>query len=81
MLTVDYGHVPYLALILAASFGTYGLIKKRLGVPAVDGLLLESGVLALPALAYPGAAAGPRASRRSATCRPATPRWWSLSGR
>jgi chloramphenicol-sensitive protein RarD len=54
VLTVDYGHVPYLALTLAASFGTYGLIKKRLGVPAVDGLLVESGALALPALAYLG---------------------------
>jgi chloramphenicol-sensitive protein RarD len=29
VLTVDYGHLPYIALILAASFGTYGLIKKR----------------------------------------------------
>jgi chloramphenicol-sensitive protein RarD len=54
VLTVDYGHVPYLALTLAASFGTYGLIKKRLGVPAAEGLLLESGALALPALAYLG---------------------------
>jgi chloramphenicol-sensitive protein RarD len=52
VLTVDYGHVPYLALTLALSFGTYGLIKKQLGVPAVDGLALESGVLTLPALAF-----------------------------
>jgi chloramphenicol-sensitive protein RarD len=51
VLTVDTGHVPYLALTLALSFGTYGLIKKRLGVPALDGLCLESSVLALPALA------------------------------
>jgi chloramphenicol-sensitive protein RarD len=52
VLTVDYGHVPYIALTLAFSFGTYGLVKKRLTLPATDGLLLESGVLALPALAY-----------------------------
>lgn len=52
VLTVDYGHVPYIALALAFSFGTYGLVKKRLALPATDGLLLESGVLALPALAY-----------------------------
>jgi chloramphenicol-sensitive protein RarD len=52
VLTVDYGHVPYLALFLAASFGLYGLIKKRLGVPATDGLLVESGILAVPALAF-----------------------------
>jgi chloramphenicol-sensitive protein RarD len=54
VLTVDYGHVPYLALILAVSFGCYGLIKKRLAVPAKDGLFLESATLALPALAYLG---------------------------
>lgn len=52
VLTADYGHVPVLALILACSFGLYGLIKKRLSVPAMDGLLLESGVLAVPAVAY-----------------------------
>jgi chloramphenicol-sensitive protein RarD len=52
VLTVDYGHVPYLALILAGSFALYGLIKKRLAVPAADGLLLESGALALPAFAF-----------------------------
>jgi chloramphenicol-sensitive protein RarD len=54
VLTVDYGRAPYIALILAATFGLYGLLKKRLGLPAVDGLLVETGVLALPALAYIG---------------------------
>jgi chloramphenicol-sensitive protein RarD len=52
VLAMDYGQVPVLALVLAVSFGLYGLIKKRLSVPATDGLLLESGVLALPALAF-----------------------------
>src|SRR5690606_11010115 len=37
---------------LACSFGTYGLIKKQVGVvPAAEGLAVESGVLFLPALA------------------------------
>lgn len=54
ILTIDYGRPPYIALILAASFGSYGLVKKRLGLPAAEGLLVESGVLALPALAYLG---------------------------
>jgi len=54
VLTVDYGHVPYIALTLALSFGAYGLIKKRLAVPAAEGLLVESAVLTLPALAYLG---------------------------
>jgi chloramphenicol-sensitive protein RarD len=52
VLTVDYGHVPYLALILAASFSAYALIKKRLRVPAADGLFLESATLAVPALIF-----------------------------
>jgi chloramphenicol-sensitive protein RarD len=54
VLTVDYGRLPYLALTLAVSFGGYGLVKKRLGLPAAEGLFVESGVLALPALAYLG---------------------------
>ncbi|MET7747459.1 EamA family transporter RarD [Micromonospora sp. NPDC005367] len=54
VLTVDYGHVPYLALTLALSFGGYSLVKKRLGLPAAEGLFVESAVLALPALGYLG---------------------------
>jgi chloramphenicol-sensitive protein RarD len=52
VLTVDYGHVPVLALILACTFGLYGLIKNRLAVPAANGLLVESAVLAVPALGF-----------------------------
>ncbi|MEU7615086.1 EamA family transporter RarD [Micromonospora rifamycinica] len=54
VLTVDYGRPPYLALVLAVSFAGYGLAKKRLGLPAAEGLFVESAVLALPALAYLG---------------------------
>ena len=52
VLTVDYGHLPWLALTLAFSFAGYGLVKKRLGLPAAEGLFVESAVLALPALGY-----------------------------
>ena len=52
VLTVDYGHLPYIALVLAASFGSYSLIKKRLALPPAEGLFIESAVLALPALGY-----------------------------
>ncbi|MEW2383787.1 EamA family transporter RarD [Micromonospora sp. NPDC047707] len=52
VLTVDYGRLPYLALVLAFSFAGYGLVKKRLGLPAAEGLFVESAVLALPALGY-----------------------------
>ncbi|MEH1098246.1 EamA family transporter RarD [Micromonospora sp. CPCC 205561] len=54
VLAVDYGRPPYLALVLALSFAGYGLVKKRLGLPAAEGLFVESAVLALPALAYLG---------------------------
>jgi len=52
VLTIDYGRLPYIALTLAASFGAYSLVKKRLALPAAEGLLVESAVLAPPALAY-----------------------------
>jgi chloramphenicol-sensitive protein RarD len=52
VLTVDYGRLPHIALILAASFGSYGLVKKQLGLPAAEGLLVEVALLAGPALGY-----------------------------
>jgi len=44
VIIVAYGHVPWIALTLTASFGLYGLIKKKIGpaVDAVSGLTLES---------------------------------------
>ena len=54
VLTVNYGRVPYIALTLAVTFSTYGLIKKRLALPAAHGLFVESAVLAVPCLAYLG---------------------------
>ena len=50
VLAVDYRQPPWVALILAFTFGFYGLTKKRLNLPATDGLLVESAVLAVPAL-------------------------------
>lgn len=52
VLTVDYGRPPWIALVLAVSFALYGLLKKTVGVPAVQGLTVESAVLVLPALAF-----------------------------
>jgi chloramphenicol-sensitive protein RarD len=54
VLTIDYGRVPYIALTLAVTFASYGLTKKRLGLPAAHGLFVESAVLAAPCLAYLG---------------------------
>jgi chloramphenicol-sensitive protein RarD len=50
ILTLDYGRLPWIALTLALSFGTYGYLKKRANVGAVESLAVETGVLAGPAL-------------------------------
>ena len=46
-----YGHVPWIALTLAFSFGFYGLTRKRLGLHAVGGLAMETMVICPAALA------------------------------
>lgn len=51
-LTVEYGHPPWVALALAFSFGSYGLLKKKAGVEAIESLTFETIVLAPVALAY-----------------------------
>ena len=52
VLTVDYGHPPWIALVLAFSFGTYGLAKKQAGAEAVESLTLETLLVAPLALCY-----------------------------
>ncbi|MDP3893930.1 EamA family transporter RarD [Nocardioides sp.] len=52
ILTVDYGRLPWVALVLAFSFGTYGLIKKVANTGAVESLAFETAVLAPFAGAY-----------------------------
>jgi chloramphenicol-sensitive protein RarD len=51
-LTFVHGSLPWIALILAFSFGSYGLMKKTAPLGSIDGLTLETGLLLLPALAY-----------------------------
>ncbi len=52
VLAVENGRPPWIALTLAVSFGTYGLLKKTARVGAVEGLAVETAVLAPLALAY-----------------------------
>jgi chloramphenicol-sensitive protein RarD len=54
VLAVDYGRPPWIALGLAFSFATYGLVKNRVGprIGAVASLSVESAVMFLPALAF-----------------------------
>ena len=53
-LTFSYGSFPWIALLLAASFGAYGLVRKLLGAPPVRGLGVENLYLLLPALLFLG---------------------------
>jgi chloramphenicol-sensitive protein RarD len=45
VLTFDYGRLPWIALVLAGSFGIYGLAKNKLGgkVSALNSFAIESG--------------------------------------
>jgi chloramphenicol-sensitive protein RarD len=52
VLTVAAGRPPWIALVLALSFGAYGLVKKVVGVGAVEGLVVEAAVLTPVALSY-----------------------------
>jgi chloramphenicol-sensitive protein RarD len=56
-LAVAVGGVPWIAIGLAVSFGSYGLLKKRAPLAALQGLTLETAVLWLPAAALIAAGA------------------------
>ncbi|HEY9103955.1 EamA family transporter RarD [Chitinimonas sp.] len=51
-LTVQAGQLPWIGLMLAASFGTYGLLRKTAPLGALEGLSLETLLLTPFALAY-----------------------------
>ena len=54
-LTLQNGHLPWIALVLALSFGVYGLMRKVASLGALEGLALETMLLAplgLGALAW-----------------------------
>ena len=52
VLTIDYGRLPVISLILACSFGIYGLLKKKVPLDAISSLTAESAVIAPIALIY-----------------------------
>ena len=54
VLTIDYGRPPWIALLLAFSFATYGLAKKKADVDAVESLAVETVYIAPIAAAYVG---------------------------
>jgi chloramphenicol-sensitive protein RarD len=51
-LTILYGSLPWIALVLAFSFGSYSLVKKKGLLGSVHGLALETAILTPLAIAY-----------------------------
>ncbi|WP_375003757.1 EamA family transporter RarD [Aeromicrobium sp. CTD01-1L150] len=52
ILTVDYGRPPWIALLLAGSFASYGFLKKRASLGAFEGLGMETLILTPVALGF-----------------------------
>ncbi|MEU6774562.1 EamA family transporter RarD [Streptomyces sp. NPDC046759] len=52
VLTVGYGRPPWISLVLAFSFATYGLVKKKVALGGVESLAAETAIQFLPALGY-----------------------------
>jgi len=51
-LTITFGQLPWISLVLAVTFGFYGLLKKIAPLGALHGITLETAVLTIPSLAY-----------------------------
>ncbi|MFE5873447.1 EamA family transporter RarD [Streptomyces roseifaciens] len=52
VLAVAYGKPPWIALAIAATFGTYSLVKKQVGLDGLESLAAETAVQFLPALGF-----------------------------
>ena len=51
-LTIEHGSLPWISLVLAFSFGAYGLFKKIAPLPSVHGLAVETGAIFIPAVIF-----------------------------
>ncbi|MER7725571.1 EamA family transporter RarD [Streptomyces sp. NPDC096323] len=52
VLAIGYGQPPWISLVLAFSFATYGLVKKKVDMGGLESLTAETAVLFVPALGY-----------------------------
>lgn len=52
IISFSYGRFPWVAVVLAVSFGTYGLAKKLINIESAVGLTLETLAVAPIAVAY-----------------------------
>ncbi|MEU1486660.1 EamA family transporter RarD [Streptomyces sp. NPDC005752] len=52
VLAIGYGQPPWVSLVLAFSFATYGLVKKKVNMGGLESLAAETAVLFVPALGF-----------------------------
>lgn len=52
IVSLAYGHFPWISISLALSFGLYGLVKKKAPLNSLYGLTLETGIVFIPALIF-----------------------------
>ncbi|MFF7492315.1 EamA family transporter RarD [Streptomyces rubiginosohelvolus] len=52
VLAIGYGKPPWVSLVLAFSFATYGLVKKKVNMGGLESLAAETAVLFVPALGF-----------------------------
>ncbi|MFE7748213.1 EamA family transporter RarD [Streptomyces sp. NPDC057428] len=52
VLAIGYGQPPWISLVLAFSFATYGLVKKKVGMGGLESLAAETAVLFVPASGF-----------------------------
>lgn len=60
VLVVGLGRLPWVSLVLAFSFGFYGLVKKRVAnrVPPLEGMVVETAAVTPPLLLFARASRG-----------------------
>lgn len=52
LVAIDAGGLPWVSLLLALSFATYGFLRKTLPIGPSQGFFLETTILLIPALPY-----------------------------
>ena len=52
ILIISFGKLPWIALVLACSFGLYGLLRKKVSVDSVPGLFIETMMMLPFAIIY-----------------------------
>ena len=65
ILIISFGKLPWIALVLACSFGVYGLLRKTVAVESIPGLYIESLMMLPAALWFWGTLASPASNMLS----------------